>query len=68
MTEKPVVKTGNDLRQRRVQVFEASLREAAQAAKVAPSTVLRWERQSMLPKCPTRALRNILTVMGVRLL
>ena len=63
-----IVCTGSDLNARWVQIFGASMREVARAANVAPSTVLRWERQSRLPKCPTGALRNILKVMSVRLM
>ena len=67
MPAKPTVSTGPDLHDRRVKFFEASLREVAEAARVAPSTVRRWEMQSKLPRCPTGALRNILAVLSVRL-
>ena len=66
MPRKKVVKSGHDLHRVRLD-FNASLREVAAAARVAPSTVLRWEGKAVLPRCPTGALRNILTVLRVRL-
>lgn len=62
----PTVRTGADLRRRRLEHFKASLREVADAAHVAPSTVLRWERQEQLPQRPTGALGNILKALRVR--
>lgn len=62
----PTVPTGGDLRRRRLEHFKTSLREIAEAAHVAPSTVLRWERQEQLPQRPSRALGNILKALRVR--
>lgn len=62
----PTVRTGADLGRRRLEHFNASLREVAEAARVAPSTVLRWERQEQLPQRPTQALSNILKALNVR--
>lgn len=62
-----VAKTGNDLRRVRVEGYGGTLRDVSAAAGVAPSTVLRWENQLELPRCPTLALRRIMRALRVRL-
>ena len=57
--------TGQDLKRTRER-SGASLRDVARAAHVSPSTVLRWESQSTLPKASTGALKNIMIALGVR--